>query len=89
MGLEISYKVELRIRAKEEVDEISYYYENLSVGLGKRFYKKFKELSLSLKINPYFQIFMVTFDVYLSKIFHILYISELMKLKKLSLWKLL
>ena len=89
MGLEISYKVELRIRAKEEVDEISYYYENLSVGLGKRFYKEFKELSLSLKINPYFQIFMVTFDVYLSKIFHILYISELMKLKKLSLWKLL
>ena len=57
MGLEISFKVELRIRAKEEVDEISYYYENLSVGLGKKFYKEFKELSLSLKINPYFQIF--------------------------------
>lgn len=50
------FKVEIRIRAKEEVDEISFYYENLSAGLGKRFYKEFKESSKTLINNPYFQV---------------------------------
>ena len=56
MALEKSFDVELRIRAKEEVDEISFYYENLSFGLGKRFFKEFKESSRALAINPYFQL---------------------------------
>ena len=56
MALEKTFDVQLRIRAKEEVDEISFYYENLSVGLGKRFYKEFKESSRMLEINPYFQL---------------------------------
>ena len=30
MALEKIFDIELRIRAKEEVDEISFYYENLS-----------------------------------------------------------
>ena len=55
MALE-NFEIELRIRAKEEVDEIAFYYENLSIGLGKKFYKEFKEASRSLAINPFYQI---------------------------------
>ena len=56
MGLVNIFEVQLRIRAKEEVDEIAFYYENLATGLGKRFYKEFKETARSLATNPYFQI---------------------------------
>ena len=56
MALEKTFNVELRIRAKEEVDEISFYYENLSAGLGKRFYKEFKDTSRTLAFNPFFQL---------------------------------
>ncbi len=57
MVVDKKFKTEIRIKAKDEVDEISFYYENLSSGLGKRFYKEFKELSLTLEYNPYFQVF--------------------------------
>lgn len=50
------FKVEIRVRAKEEVDEISFYYEKLSDGLGKRFYKEFKEYSRTLANNPFFEV---------------------------------
>ena len=39
--------------SKEEVDEIAFYYEKLVSGLGKKFYKEFKEISLSLEISPF------------------------------------
>ncbi len=54
MALEKLFNVEIRIRAKEEVDEISFNHEKFSSSLKEKFYKKLKESSKILADNPFF-----------------------------------
>lgn len=50
------YRIVILNRAKEEVDEVSLYYESIQKGLGKRFYKEFKTYSLTLNSFPFFEV---------------------------------
>lgn len=54
MALKENFKIKILPRAKEEIDEIATYYESLKKGLGKRFYKQFKENVETLKHVPFF-----------------------------------
>ncbi|KRB54817.1 hypothetical protein [Flavobacterium sp. Root186] len=54
MALE-NFKLQILSRAKLEVDEAAYYYENKSKGLGKLFYLEFKSYSNTLKSIPFFE----------------------------------
>lgn len=49
------YRIVILNRAKEEVDEASFYYESIQKGLGKRFYKEFKTYALTLNSFPFFE----------------------------------
>ena len=55
MALEENYKTIILPRAKQEVDETAFYYENIRKGLGKLFYKEFKNYALTLKTFPFFR----------------------------------
>ncbi|MCR4032775.1 MULTISPECIES: hypothetical protein [Flavobacterium] len=55
MALEENYKTVILPRAKLEVDETAFYYESLKKGLGKLFYKEFKNYALTLKTFPFFE----------------------------------
>ncbi|KAF2328275.1 MAG: hypothetical protein REI96_02140 [Flavobacterium nitrogenifigens] len=55
MALEENYKTIILQRAKLEVDETAFYYESIRKGLGKLFYKEFKNYALTLKTIPFFE----------------------------------
>lgn len=55
MALEGNYKTIILPRAKLEVDETAFYYESIRKGLGKLFYKEFKNYALTLKTLPFFE----------------------------------
>ena len=55
MALEENYKTIILTRAKLEVDEAAFYYESTRKGLGKLFYKEFKNYALTLKTMPFFE----------------------------------
>ena len=48
------YSVEMLFWAKEDLLEIAKYYENLSVGLGNKFYIEIRNVIDSLEINPFY-----------------------------------
>ncbi len=49
-----SFTIEMRFWAEEDLNEIAKYYENLSIGLGDKFYKEVRNVIESLKINPFY-----------------------------------
>ncbi|MCP2026397.1 hypothetical protein L1276_001541 [Flavobacterium sp. HSC-32F16] len=55
MAVEENYKTIILPRAKLEVDEAAFYYESTKKGLGKLFYKEFKNYALTLKTFPLFE----------------------------------
>ena len=55
MALEENYKTIILQRAKLEVDETAFYYESIRKGLGKLFYKEFKNYALTLKTMLFFE----------------------------------
>ena len=50
-----NFKIKILPRAKEEINEICFYYESKSKGLGKIFYTILKEHISTLKNNPFFE----------------------------------
>ena len=50
-----NFKIKILPRAKEEIDEISLYYDSKSNGFGKIFYKILKEHISTLKSIPFFE----------------------------------
>lgn len=54
MGLE-KFKLKVLPRAKEEINEISEYYNSRQKGLGKMFYAEFIEYTSTLKTFPFFE----------------------------------
>ena len=48
--------IEILFWAEEDLSEIAKYYENLSKGLGDKFYCEVRIIIESLKINPFYQI---------------------------------
>ena len=50
------YKVQIQDKARLDIQDAVYYYEEQSKGLGKRFTSQVLEASKTLKINPHFQI---------------------------------
>ena len=54
MALKEKYKTLILPRAKQEVREAAFYYESIRKGLGKLFYKEFKNHSLTLNNFPFF-----------------------------------
>jgi hypothetical protein len=54
MALKEKYKTVILPRAKQEVNEIATYYDYIRKGLGKLFYKEFKNNALTLKTFPFF-----------------------------------
>lgn len=55
MALTDKYKTIILPRAKQEVEETAFYYENIRKSLGKLFYKEFKSYALTLKTFPFFE----------------------------------
>ena len=55
MALKEKYKTLILPRAKQEVREAAFYYESIRKGLGKLFYKEFKNHSLPLNNFPFFE----------------------------------
>jgi ParE toxin of type II toxin-antitoxin system, parDE len=49
------YAVELLFWAEQDLNEIANYYENLSKGLGDKFYAEVRSVVESLKIHPFYQ----------------------------------
>ena len=49
------YEIIILIRADFEVDEIAEYYENISNGLGTKFYNEFQNHVETLKTFPFFE----------------------------------
>jgi len=56
MAVKNNFKIKIFPRAKDELNEIADYYESIKKGLGKRFYKEFKENAETLKHIPFFLI---------------------------------
>lgn len=50
-----NFKIRIQKRAELEIDEISHYYESLSVGLGTKFYIECSEYIDTLKDFPFFE----------------------------------
>ena len=50
------FTIEILFWAEEDLNEIAKYYENLSKGLGDKFYWEVRIIIESLKINPFYQI---------------------------------
>ena len=50
------YTIDMLFWAEEDLNEIGLYYENLSKGLGDKFYKEIRQIIESLKLNPFYQI---------------------------------
>jgi hypothetical protein len=55
MAVKVNFKTKILIRAKLEVDETAFYYESKRKGLGKLFYKEFKNYALTLNNIPFFE----------------------------------
>lgn len=55
MAIKIFYKTTILPKAKQEVNETALYYESRRKGLGKLFYKEFKNYALTLKTFPFFE----------------------------------
>ena len=56
MALKENYKSVILPRAKQEVNETGFYYESIRKGLGKLFYKEFKNYALTLNNIPFFEV---------------------------------
>ncbi|MFE3868394.1 hypothetical protein ACFX5E_09960 [Flavobacterium sp. LS2P90] len=56
MALKENYKITILLRAKQEVNEAAEYYESIRKGLGKLFYKEFKNYALTLNNIPFFEV---------------------------------
>ncbi|MFE3872342.1 type II toxin-antitoxin system RelE/ParE family toxin [Flavobacterium sp. ZS1P70] len=56
MALKENYKTTILPRAKQEVNEAAEYYESIRIGLGKLFYKEFKNYALTLNNIPFFEV---------------------------------
>jgi hypothetical protein len=55
MAVKVNFKTKILIRAKLEVDETALFYESKRKGLGKSFYKEFKNYALTLNNIPFFE----------------------------------
>ncbi|SEF52875.1 hypothetical protein [Flavobacterium urumqiense] len=56
MALKENYKITILPRAKQEVNEAAEYHESTRKGLGKLFYKEFKNYALTLTNIPFFEV---------------------------------
>ncbi len=87
MALE-KFKLKILPRAKEEINEISEYYNSRQKGLGKLFYAEFNEYISTLKSFPFFEEkYNVVRELPLRK-FPYKYIFQLMNLTILFIFRL-
>ena len=50
------YTIKMLFWAEQDLNEIGIYSENISKGLGDKFYKEVRSIVESLKINPFYQL---------------------------------